>query len=130
MSSGADLHRALLDVLKGIGHLTVHDGSVPKDTARPYAVLWSSAGTALTEEAADRAPVTGLEWQGQITVGADTQAECLDAAATVRTTVLGLVLVPGATRLRELGDSRFVAFDEDITPPRPYVPIPVHCQTP
>lgn len=110
--------------------LTVYRSVVtdpPKDSdggVQPYAVVHPGAGAG-DANALDDTPAQ-LAWPFQITcVGGDVD-RCTWAVDAVRDQLDGATLmVAGATvgRLREDGDSGPLRVDDDVTPPRLYLPL-------
>lgn len=130
------LHAAMLARLQTMAHVTVYDADVPskppadsQGRVYPYAVLWPSPGGAPSEGSV--AGPAGLEWVAQVTVAAGTPTWCLQAASKVRAVLAGHVLVAGDGPLVEdTPPTMPLTRDEDVTPPRWYVPLLWRCLTP
>lgn len=129
MTTAAELHAAVWAALDALTTVTAYDGDVPTkppaDTSGrvyPYAVLWPSPGGSPAESAA--AGNTGLDWTCQVTVAAGTTAWLLKAVDVVRAAVVGLVVSDGDGPITdETPRSMTVQRDEDVTPPRMFVPL-------
>lgn len=91
------------------------------DTIRPYLVLWAGPGQTTGNRLAGRPH--GLVWSLPVTcVGADTDT-CLWALAHTRAALDGVRLTADAGLLRQTSDPGNLRVDDDVRPPRTYVPL-------
>lgn len=137
MGDVAALHQALVARLDALTGVTAYDGQVPDNPPAettagrvyPYAVVWPSAARPeLDGELAEGGTDGALDWPVQVTVAAGAPDWCLVAATQVRAWLDGYELVPGAGPLREEPVALQVQRDDDVKPPRWYVPLLWRCQ--
>lgn len=128
MASIAVLHAALVNALKALPTVRVHDGHAPDDPARdaagrvyPYAVVWGNPGHTDEDSRNAEGDADGaLAWRPQITVAAGDLTWLLQAVDLVRVRVDGLDL-DGAV-LREEPVDAPAQRDPDL-PDRWFVPL-------
>lgn len=138
MGDPAALHTALMARLDALTNIEAYNAQVPANppaeagTGRvyPYVVAWPSAGHADPDaRTVDDSTHGALGWPVQVTVAAGDPGWCLAAAQKVRTHLEGHTLTTGAGPLREETVAPPVQRDDDVNPPRWFVPLLFRCQT-
>lgn len=129
------LRDAVLARLALVPNLKVYDGMIRQDdpppvitgsggVVKPYAILYAGGGRGYSDRLAGG--TSALSWSPQVTVAAGHPADCLAAVDRVRAQLTDqpLTISDGVTgHLREVVDPGNVRVDEQVTPPRFYVPM-------
>ena len=112
---------------QAITNITHYRGRVgdnpPKDSygaVNAYTVLYPGAGVGYSRRLARSVP-TNLDWTFQITCVGGDDTRCLWCVDKVRAAFTGARL--GNRRIRELGESGVIRRDDDVSPPRFFVPL-------
>lgn len=119
MTDLVDIAELWLARLRTVEHLMVFDADVPTDPDRdadglvkPYAVLYTDAGTTTGDRLGFK--LTDLRAGGQVNCCAGTARGALWAVDRVREVLGGHELIPGANRLREIGEAGPVRKDNSV----------------